>query len=79
MLAKCLVREIKEERSNSVASDPWNPWKRLKTPEMIDTSEKVPEIPWKLGESLEKFEKKPVKIEIMTWHLEIMTLNRKTI
>ena len=46
MLAKCLAREIKEDTSNRVVS---NPWKPLKTPEMVDTPEKVPEIPWKLG------------------------------
>ena len=46
MLAKCLAREIKEDTSNSVAR---NPWKPLKNPEMVDTLEKVPKIPWKLG------------------------------
>ena len=53
MLAKCLAREIKEDTSNRVASDPWNFWKPLKTPQMVDTPEKVPEYhqnwdsPWK--------------------------------
>ena len=43
------------------ASDPWKPWK---IPVMVDTSEKVPEIPWKLGWSLEKYLKKPAKISV---------------
>ena len=42
MLAKCLAREIMEDTSNRVARDPWNLWKSLKTPEIIDTPEKVP-------------------------------------
>ena len=49
MLAKCLARVIKEDTSKRVASNPWNLWKPLKTPEMVDTPEKVTEIPWKLG------------------------------
>ena len=49
MPAKCLAREIMEDTSNRVARDPWNLWKSLKTPEIIDTPEKVPEIPWKLA------------------------------
>ena len=48
MLAKCLAREIKEDTSDRVASDPWNPWNPLNTPQMVDTPEKVPEISWKL-------------------------------
>ena len=44
-----------------LASNPWKPWK---TPEMVDTPEKVPEIPWKLGWSLKKYEKKPEKFGI---------------
>ena len=49
MLAKCLAREIKEDTSNRVASDPWLPWKPLKTPEKVDTPEKFPETSRKLG------------------------------
>ena len=62
MLAKSFAGESKEDTSNRVASDPWNPRKPLKIPEMVDTPEKVPEIPWKLAESLKKYENKPVKI-----------------
>ena len=40
VLAECLAREIKEDTSNMVASDPWKP---LKTPEMVDIPEKVRE------------------------------------
>ena len=38
VLAECLARKIKEDTSNMVASDPWKP---LKTPEMVDIPEKV--------------------------------------
>ena len=38
-----------------VVSDPWKPWK---TPEMVHTPEKVPEVLWKLGWSLKNYEKK---------------------
>ena len=46
---KFLAREIKEDTSNRVTSDPWNPWKPLKIPEMVGTPKKVPEVPWELG------------------------------
>ena len=49
---------------DSVASDPWNSWKPWKTPEMVDTPEKVPKLPWKMKWSLEKYEKKPAKIGV---------------
>ena len=44
-----LIIVKKEDTSNRVASDRWNPWKPLKTPEMVDTPEKVLETSWKLG------------------------------
>ena len=44
-----LIIVKKEDTSNRVASDCWNPWKPLKTPEMVDTPEKVLETSWKLG------------------------------
>ena len=49
--------------TNKVVSDPWKPWKN---PKMVDTPEKVPEIPWKLGWSLKKHEKKPAKIGVLS-------------
>ena len=49
MPVKCLVREIKEDTSNRVASDPRSPWKPLEIPERAGTPEKVFETPWKLG------------------------------
>ena len=44
-----------------VASDPWKPWK---TPGMVNTPEKVPEIRWKLEWSLKKYEKSRQKLAI---------------
>ena len=45
-----------------VTSDPWIPWKSWKSPEMVDTPEKVPEIPWRLGWTPNKYEKSPKRL-----------------
>ena len=71
MLAKCLAREIKEDTSNRVTSNPWNLWKPLKTPEMVDTPEKVPEIPWKLGQSLKNMKTSLLKSAIRNNNIEL--------
>ena len=70
MLAKCLAREIKEDTSNRVASDPWNPWKPLKNPEMVDTPEKVPEISWKLELSLKNMKTRLLKLAVKNNDIE---------
>ena len=62
-LAKCLARKIKEDISNRVASNPYNPWKPLKTPEMVDTPKNW-DSPWKnLKTSLLKLEVRNNDIE----------------
>ena len=46
-----------------LSTEPTAGWSATpETPKMVYTPEKVPEIPWKLGWSLKKYEKKPMKI-----------------
>ena len=61
----CMDQMYSKIYSDSMTSDPWNPSKPWKTPEMVDTPEKVPEIPRKLGWSLKKIWKKVCK----NWYL----------
>ena len=58
-------KSLKQKKRNGIqkrkliqgVQRPPKPLKNVKNPEMIDTLEKVPEIPWKWGWSMKKYEK----------------------